>query len=284
MRLALLANPDSGSGEAQAVERELKARSAELASFGLDRRAAIAAWRPARIAVAGGDGSIGRAAETAAELGVPLAVIPVGTANDFARALGLPQDRQAAIEIALKSTRSKSVDLAYAVDLDGAAAPRPFVNAASTGLSPAAARHAGALKRPLGPLAYAVGALRAGLGARPVFSRVRVDDTELYSGEAWQVTVASSGAFGGGAEVEADPRDGLLDAVVIEAGSRARLLVHAYGLRTGTVEGRADVHRAAGRAIQVRTDGHGFNVDGELIEARGLRFWVRARAFAVAVG
>jgi diacylglycerol kinase family enzyme len=285
MRLALLANPESGSGEAEAVEEGLRGQVSELASFSLDRSEAVADWRPERIVVAGGDGSIGRAAEVAAELGVPLAVIPVGTANDFARALGTPRDREAAIEIALKSTRSTSLDLAYATDRDAAdGVGRPFVNAASAGLSPAAARRAGALKRPLGPLAYAVGAVRAGLTAQPVASRVAVDDAELFSGEAWQVTVACTGAFGGGAEIDADPQDGLLDAVVIEAGSRARLLAHAYALRAGEVEERADVRKAAGRTIDIEADGDGFNVDGELLEARALRCTVRARAFEVVVG
>jgi diacylglycerol kinase (ATP) len=281
MRLALLANPESGSGEAEEVERALRPRVSELARFGLDRRAEAAAWRPERIAVAGGDGSIGGAAETAADVGVPLAVIPVGTANDFARALEIPRDLEAAVEVALRSDRTVSLDLAYASDPDDRDQSRPFVNAASTGLSPAAAHRAGALKGALGPLAYAVGALRAGLRAQPVASRVVVDDDVVYSGDAWQVTVACTGAFGGGAEVEADPRDGVLDAVVIRAGSRARLLVHAYALRTGTAEERSDVHRAAGRTVEVACGGPGFNVDGELLESGRLRFTVRARAFQV---
>jgi diacylglycerol kinase (ATP) len=284
MRLALLANPESGSGEAKEAEAALRARAVELGTFRLDERHAVERWGPERIAVAGGDGSIGCAAETAAGLGVPLAVIPVGTANDFARALAIPRDRDAAVELALSSTRTRSLDLAYAANLEDDEDRRPFVNAASAGLSPAAARHAGALKRTLGPLAYAVGAARAALSARPVASRVAVDGGEVFAGSAWQVTVACTGAFGAGAEVEADPRDGVLDAVVIEAGSRARLLVHAYGLRTGTAERRADVHRAEGRTVEVACDAQGFNVDGELLEAERLRFEVRARAFEVVLG
>ena len=285
MRLALLANLESGSGEAREVEAALRARVAELESFGLDAREAVLAWRPDRIAVAGGDGSIGAAADVAADLGVPLAVIPVGTANDFARALGLPRGRTRAIELAVRSTRTRAIDLAFAGDPEAPDADRrPFVNAASAGLSPAAARRAGSLKRPLGPLAYAVGAVRAGLVTRPIASRVSVDGAQMSAGTAWQVTVACTGAFGGGAEVDADPRDGVLDVVVIEAGSRARLLAHAYALRTGGVERGEDVRAAEGGTVDVEADGEGFNVDGELFEARRLRFTVRARAFEVVVG
>jgi diacylglycerol kinase family enzyme len=285
MRLALLANPESGSGEATEVEAALRAHVAELESFGLDAREAVVAWRPDRIAVAGGDGSIGGAAELAAALGVPLAVIPVGTANDFARALGLPRDRRRAIELALRSTRTMALDLALAGDPEGPSADRrPFVNAASAGLSTTAARRARSLKGPLGPLAYALGAARAGLVARPVPGRVVVDGAEVFAGAAWQVTVACTGAFGGGAEVDADPRDGVLDVVVIEASSRARLLAHAYALRRGTVERGEDVRTAEGSTVDVDADGEGFNVDGELLDARRLRFTVRSRAFAVVVG
>jgi diacylglycerol kinase (ATP) len=285
MRLALLANPESGSGEAREVEAALRARAAEVESFGLDEREAVVAWRPARIAVAGGDGSVGGAAELAADLGVPLAVIPIGTANDFARVLELPRDRTQAIEIALRSTRTRALDLAFAADPEAPVDDqRPFVNAASAGLSPAAARRARSLKRPLGPLAYALGAARAGLVARPVAGRVVVDGAEVFAGAAWQVTVACTGAFGGGAEVDADPRDGALDVVVIEAASRARLLAHAYALRRGTVEQGEGVRTAEGSTVDVDADGEGFNVDGELLDARRLRFTVRPRAFAIVVG
>ena len=53
---------------------------------------AAAEAAPERVAVAGGDGTVGAVAELAGRLGVPLAVIPTGTANDFVRANKLPED------------------------------------------------------------------------------------------------------------------------------------------------------------------------------------------------
>jgi diacylglycerol kinase family enzyme len=96
---------------------------------------------------------------------------------------------------------------------------RPFVNVASTGLSPAAAAKAHGLKRAVGALAYAIGALHAGLTAKPVRCRVDCDGQRLFDGRAWQAMVAVTGVFGGGAAVDADPHDGELDVVVIEATS-----------------------------------------------------------------
>ncbi|MCD6014832.1 MAG: methylglyoxal synthase [Solirubrobacterales bacterium] len=277
-RIALLANPESGSGDADEVEALLRDRRVEVTRFGLDEQSNLIASRPERIVVAGGDGSIGSAAEVAVRAGVALAVVPVGTANDFARAIGIPLDHAAAVEIAARGKLTTRLELGRA---DG----RPFVNAASAGLSPVAARRAHGLKRLLGPFAYATGALRAGLTATPVRSRVRCDGVELFSGRAWQVTVACTGAFGGGAAVAADPHDGILDVVVIEAGSRARLAVRAYGLRAGRIEAQSGVITGSGREVEVDTDASaGFNVDGELLEADRLRLTVDPRAFEVVVG
>jgi len=281
-RIALLANRLSGGGEAAEVDRLLAAREPGTRAFELDELEAVAQWRPERIVVAGGDGTIGPAAELAARTGAPLAVVPVGTANDFARALDLPRDSLAAVELALDGKRLRAVDLGTHARND---ATHPFVNAASAGLSPVAAREAHGLKRLVGPLAYALGAIRAGARARPVLARVRCDGREAFAGSAWQVTVAVTGAFGGGAEVAADPHDGLLDVVVIEAGSRAQLLLHAYGVRSGRPERHEDVRTARGREVEVEVEGDaGFNVDGELVDARALRFAAAPRAFEVVVG
>jgi YegS/Rv2252/BmrU family lipid kinase len=276
--IALLANPDSGSGEAGEVERRLGELDLEFSRFDLDAADDAVAARPGRILVAGGDGSVGCAADAAARAGAPLGVVPTGTANDFARALGLPEDIADATELAATGARTARVDL-------GRVGSRPFVNAASAGLSPVAARRAHGLKRILGPLAYTVGALRAGLFAAPVTARILVDGEETFHGDAWQVIVALTGAFGGGAEVDADPSDGAFDLVVIEAGSRARLVLRAYGLRTGRIERQAGVLTARGVRIEVTTDGEaGFNVDGELLDDRRLRFDLEPRAFEVVVG
>lgn len=256
----------------------LRELGAEVRSFGLDEHDDAVAWRPERIVVAGGDGSVGLAAEVAARAGVPLAVVPVGTANDFARALELPLDAAGACQLAVEGQETRLLELAWMGE-------RPFVNTASVGLSPVAARKAHGLKRILGALAYPVGALRAGLGEQPVGCRVSCDGGLLFDGLAWQVSVAVTGAFGGGSRVAADPSDGELDVVVIEAGSRARLVLHAYGLRAGGVESQHGVRSGRGRAVEVRTEGEtGFNVDGERVEADSARFRIQREAFALVHG
>src|SRR4051794_38515086 len=95
VRLALVVNPASGSGRTPVSIPG----AVEFSLSDLDR---LEDWGPSRIAVAGGDGSIAPVASVAGRLGVPLAVIPIGTANDFARASGVPRDVAAAVRLALE--------------------------------------------------------------------------------------------------------------------------------------------------------------------------------------
>src|SRR5437763_914894 len=153
MHLLLLANPASGSGEPpDELAAALEAHGARV----VERRAIDGSDRPLpdgveRVVVAGGDGSLGAAAALAAAGGVPLAVIPTGTANDFAGAMELPDDPDEAARLAATGTRTRRIDLAAAAD-------RVWLNTAAAGLAVEAARAASPLKRVLGPVAYAAGA------------------------------------------------------------------------------------------------------------------------------
>jgi diacylglycerol kinase (ATP) len=97
MRIALIAHAASGGGlDVEALVEALRRHGAEVRAFGVEPRDldSAAAWEPERVAVAGGDGTIGPCAELAGRHGVALAVIPVGTANDFARASGPARARR----------------------------------------------------------------------------------------------------------------------------------------------------------------------------------------------
>jgi diacylglycerol kinase (ATP) len=284
MRIALAANRASGGGlDPDPLAEAMRGVGAEVKIRGCDPEdlERLAANGPDRLAVAGGDGTIGPAAEVAGRVGVPLAVIPTGTANDFARAHGLPDDPVEAARLA--ATAQSTVPLELGRLADG----RPFVNVASAGLASVAARQAEPLKPRLGPLAYAVGALRAAVSERPLEVTVRADGREVFSGGAWQVIVAVTGAFGGGSGVaEADPDDGRLDVVVIPGGSRLALARRAWGLRTHTIAQQQAVDHHRGRVIEVELPAgrREINVDGEIRDGGLERVTVEAAAFRLLVG
>jgi len=292
MRLALVSNARSGSEDmADAVLEALRDAGADVEPVGLetfcggpdsiddDRMADVAAGLRGleRVVVAGGDGSIGPAAALAARAGVPLAVVPTGTANDFARFLEIPLDVAEAARLAADpSATIRSVELARA------AGRRPFVNAASTGLSVLAAANARPLKPRLGPLAYGVGALRAGLTGAARRMTVRCDGEVAFRGRTWQVVVAATGAFGAGSATGGvDPHDHRLDVAIVEAGPRIKLLRRAIAMKRRRLVEDPAVRHVRGRVVEI--DGaRTFNVDGEVLQVRPARFAIDGSVQVVA--
>jgi diacylglycerol kinase (ATP) len=283
MRVALLANLAAGGGlDPAPLLAAMREHGADVTVFGCEAAdlARVPAAGPERIVVAGGDGTVAAAAELAGRLDVPLGAIPAGTANDFARAAGLPLDPVAAAVHAVTGTGLRRFELGRLGD------GRPFVNVASAGLASVAARRAAPFKPRLGPLAYAVGAVRAAAGAAPLPCAVRADGDTVFDGKAWQVIVAVTGAFGAGAGVgAADPSDGVLDVAVLPAGSRAGLVRRAWGLRRRTIAEQPGVGHHRGAVIEVDVPpGTQLNADGE-IRAGGLeRVTVERDAYALVVG
>src|SRR5687767_15992052 len=109
MRVALVANPKSGAGpDPDDLAARLRALGAEVAVWPVDEAGQA---EGERLVAAGGDGTVGCCAQRASELNVPLAVIPAGTANDFARALELPEDLEEALALAATGERLRTLEL-----------------------------------------------------------------------------------------------------------------------------------------------------------------------------
>jgi YegS/Rv2252/BmrU family lipid kinase len=173
--------------------------------------------------VFGGDGTVHEVAN-----GLPLggdgpliALLPAGTGNDLARAIGMPPDPVAAAT-ELAGARPRSLDL-----LD--CGPRRAANGINAGFAAAATDLLSRrVKKALGPAAYVVGGVRAGIDPPTWPARVEVDG-HVVEGEALAVVVGNGGSFGGGRWLipDADVGDGLLDVLVVPAGvSKARLARH----------------------------------------------------------
>jgi diacylglycerol kinase family enzyme len=182
----------------------------------------------------------------------------------------LPLDLDDAAELAARpgaATRRAEV---------ASAAGRPFVNVAATGLSVLAADRARPLKRRLGPLAYAVGAARAATTGRPLHTAVAADGRKAWSGDAWQVLVAATGAFGGDSSTGGvDPLDGELDVAIVPAGPRLKLLRRAFAMRRGRLVDEDEVVHVRGADVRLDVDGDpAFNVDGEVLDLDEAHFEV----------
>lgn len=261
MQLALVANPKSGAGRApDEIATLLREQGHEVTTFTLDDAEAAAASGADRVVVAGGDGSIGVVFAACAAAGTALAVLPAGTANDFARAIGVPPVFDDAVALAADSeARGLTV---WGAEIDG----RPFVNVASIGLAVNAAEEAAPFKKLLGPVAYALGAGIAAVRGKHIQARVTVDGQEQYAGDVWQVLVASTGTFGGIAQLpESDPETAAIEAYVVEGGSRIGLLRRVWGMRNGGNRGGVRTFRGHRIAVAVEPEPR-WNVDGEVVE------------------
>jgi diacylglycerol kinase (ATP) len=278
-RVALLANPGSGSSDPDECASCLRGFGADVELFEIDQLERAVGAGADRLVVAGGDGSIAPVAAAAGAAGTPLALLPVGTANDFARRMGVPLELAAACRLAALGARVAAVELGWMDE-------RPFVNVASAGLPGPAARTAKSWKKPLGTLGYAVGALVAGATAKPVTVRVACGERVVYEGDAWQVTAAASGAFGAGARIaEADPHDGALELIAVEAGPRPGLVALAYRLRRGSLGEHPRARRSrCGKAQLDVPPQTVFNVDGEVVRSGPVRLRGQAAAFGLIVG
>jgi diacylglycerol kinase family enzyme len=163
------------------------------------------------VVAVGGDGTVRGCAEGVASTGVPLGIVPHGTANLLARTLGVPGHPKAALEVALdhrRPTEDRRIDLAVA-DRE------PFTAMAGMGLD--AAVVAGTkLKHQFGWLAYAMSGA-AHLAHPPARFTIRLDDNPPIERTARSVVVGNSGLLPGGFSLLPDARldDGLLDVGVL---------------------------------------------------------------------
>src|SRR5919106_1602621 len=149
------------------------------------------------IILGGGDGSVSSTVDFLAHHHATLGLLPLGTANDFARTLEIPEDLQAACETI---AHGKVVD----VDL-GLAGDNFYVNVASVGLSAEVTRQLSPqLKKSIGPLAYPVAALKAFFKHEPFAARLSFPEGDHESvdyGRLLQVAVGNGRFYGGGSEV-----------------------------------------------------------------------------------
>ncbi|TKJ98260.1 transcriptional regulator [Plantibacter flavus] len=185
--------------------------------------AAAIASAPSVILVAGGDGTLRVAAEAIASTGIPLGLVPAGTGNLFARALGLPLgDLKRSVDIAC-SGRDQVVDVGQ-VSLgrsDGTNRDEVFLVMAGIGLDAHMAGHTNErLKRRIGWLAYSDPIARSIIGNRQFDLHYRLDDRPEAAARAHTIIVGNSGTLTGGVLLlpEAVVDDGLLDAVMLRPG------------------------------------------------------------------
>jgi diacylglycerol kinase (ATP) len=223
------------------------------------------------IVLGGGDGSVSSVVDFLVEGEAVLGLLPLGTANDFARTLGIPSDVQGACQ---------TIAYGEVVDVDlGLAGEDYFVNVASVGLGVEVTRALSrGLKRRAGAIAYPIAAIRAFFSHQPFSATLTFpngDHPQASFDRLLQVAVGNGRFYGGGLAVApgADIDDRSRDVYAIELGRSRDLLGVIRYLRSGEFIYQEGVHYCAARAVQIETDPPlPINIDGELVDRPPERF------------
>lgn len=237
------------------------------------------------IVSAGGDGTLNEVVNgmAAADCKSVLAILPLGTGNDFARTLGLPEKLDDAIaQIAAGETR--------AIDLVRVTSDRVryFINVSSGGFSGLVnEKLTPEVKQTWGPLAYLRGAAAALPELRGYATTVTLDELPPLELDLYNVVVANGRYVAGGIPIapEAELDDGLLDLVLIPERGKAELAILTAQILLGKhLSSDAIIFRRAKKVAINSRPGMWFNVDGELIGNDPATFELLPRALRCVVG
>jgi diacylglycerol kinase (ATP) len=311
MKTKLIVNPVSGTDEGLKVLPAINARLREAGPVDVvltigpgdatdaARRAVEEGYE--RVVSAGGDGTLNEALNGIASVeggldAVTLGVIPIGTGNDFATALGLPQDAEAAAAMLLEAT-PRAVDVWRVND-------RCFVNVSGGGfLAEVSDAVDTRLKTVAGKLAYLIGGVQVmwshdPMRARVAFPRggmrvtdlgastdpaaVNVERVEDFGVEDLYAFAACNAPLMGGGHVIgplARMDDGQLDLCLIRAASMTEFLAVLRQVPGGDHVQDARVIYVRAPAIELSFDRRiKINTDGQVLESDRCSYALIGRA------
>ena len=293
MKSRLIVNPvsgtDAGPSYLQTINERLRERIGDMdivmtVAAGDAMQAAEKAARDGydQLFVAGGDGTLNEVVNGVASVEGALAnttfgLIPLGTGNDFAQALGLPEDVEGAIDILFKG-RTIDVDVGVLND-------RHFINVSAGGFIAEVSDAVNPqLKSVAGKLAYLIGGAQVLMDYAPVGLRFRAIENGVAQTRELDVqmfAVCISRMVGGGRLIapHAVIDDGLLDVCLVEAMPTLDFIGLLTSISSGehTEDERVAYFRASelelhfNRTIKV-------NTDGEVLEADHCSYHILPRA------
>lgn len=291
MRIAFILNPAAQGGRARRVWPRLEAAADRM---GLDytvsqtlgpgdgeRLALTLRDRSDLVVAVGGDGTVQEVARGLAHGPTPLGVLPVGTGNDFAGALGMPRALPAALQ-ALRDTPPRLCDLGEAswIDTAGRRGRRVFANCLGAGIDAQASLEADRFKLVQGRSAYAAGILRSLWMWRTPTAEIAVAVGEtwedggacarpLFRGPVILCEVGNGPTLGGGFRITPDARidDGRLDVCVVRHAPTSRVLTLLPRAVAGTHKDQPEVTTARTRTmtVQVLRGSLPLQADGEAL-------------------
>jgi diacylglycerol kinase (ATP) len=228
--------------------------------------------------VGGGDGTLNAAVDALVTSQLPLGILPLGTANDLARTLGIPNSLTKACDI-IAHGEVRRIDLGCVND-------KYFFNVASLGLSvKITQRLTKEAKRRWGVFAYAATALQVIWESRPFSAEIRFNG-ESVKVKTVQIAVGNGRYYGGGMAVahDASIEDQRLDLYSLEIKHWWEIIPLLPGMRQGRHTNSGNVRTLNGQEIEVYTrKPRPINTDGEITTYTPAHFRVIPQALSVFV-
>jgi diacylglycerol kinase (ATP) len=286
--IAVLTNPTSGKGRGSRISDTVIPRLRDAgyevrnlvgtdADQALDLARQCVTDRVETLVVIGGDGMVHLAVQALAGSQTRLGLIPAGTGNDVARALGLPRKDTAAATDVVIGGKERGIDLARS-------GHKYYVTVLAAGFDAIVNERANEMTWPKGQMRYNLATLAELRTFSPIPYVLEVDG-EQHRFEAMMVAVGNSESFGGGMRITegAIIDDGVLDVVAILPMSKLELVRTFPKLFNGTHVQHPKYRHYSGKVITVAAPGITAYADGERMSALPLTVEVVPQALRVLV-
>jgi diacylglycerol kinase (ATP) len=269
--LVVLVNPAARGGRTlrllDPVVRRLRAGDRPVsvivgtsAQDALERACMAVAEGPEALVAFGGDGLVHLAVQAVARTDVPLGIIPAGTGNDIADALGIPKrDPLAAADIVVAG-KTRLLDAARIGEDEW------FAGVVACGFDSKVNERANRLTGPPGTAKYLLSMVQELRSFAPIPFTITIDG-EVVEQEAMMVAVGNTRSYGGGMRVcpDAVPDDGLLDVLVVGAVPKGEFLRTFPRVYRGTHLGHPAITARRARTVTLDAPGVVAYADGERI-------------------
>lgn len=230
------------------------------------------------VIVGGGDGTLNAVVDSLVETNLPLAILPLGTANDLARTLNIPLAIKEACNV-IGNGKLKSIDLGW---VNG----KYFFNVASMGLSvDITEKLCRGVKRRWGVLAYGITALQVISTTRRFSATIKVDN-QTVPVKTVQIAIGNGRYYGGGMAIANDAAidDQRLDLYSLELQHWWQIFPLIWRLPQGKHDELQWVRTFEGKEIEIHTrKSYSVNTDGEITTITPAKFKVIPHALKVFV-
>ena len=225
-------------------------------------RLSISSGKFEKVVAIGGDGLVNLCLQEVAEQNIGLSVVPAGTGNDFARAVGSHKKSVNEIFNVVCSQDPTTIDLGL---VTGAFGKRWYVQVLSTGFDALVNNLANRINWPRGQVKYTLATLLTLARFKPIPYELIIDGKQ-FKQDFMLLSVANGETYGGGMRIcpDASNSDGIFDILLVHPVSKIVLLSIFPKVFTGKHVPHPKIDIIRGKKVQISADASAF-ADGEFV-------------------